>query len=117
MRGMMTDDDRPMTVLAPAHPIVFGGSAEALRRDLDASFASGHCQVAVNLAAVPYIDSEGVRALVHGHNLAAARGGSFILVAPSPRVRQLLWTTHLNTVLEIHDSFDVIAPKPVDGSR
>jgi anti-anti-sigma factor len=107
----MIADDRPTAVVAPAHPIVFGASADAFRRDVQACFDAGHIHVAVNLAAVPYMDSEGVRGLVHAHNTAAERHGSFTLVAPSPRVRQLLATTHLNTVLHIHDSLDILTPK------
>lgn len=101
---------RPTAVVAPAHPIVFGASADAFRREVQACFDAGHRHVAVNLAAVPYIDSEGVRALVHAHNLARDKQGSFTLVAPSPRVRQLLETTHLDTVFEIHQSLDILNP-------
>lgn len=104
----------PTAVLAPAHPIVFGPSADAFMREVQACFDAGHVNVAVNLAAVPYIDSEGVRALLHGHALAERRHGVFLLVAPSPRIRQLLGTTHLNTVLQIHQSLDILDPAQQD---
>lgn len=111
---MSAPPERPTVVIAPARPIVFGASAEGFRNEVQASFDAGHRHVAVNLAAVPYMDSEGVRALVQAHNTAAARGGSLTVVMPSPRVRQLLETTHLDTVLTIHDSFDIIKPAARD---
>jgi anti-anti-sigma factor len=100
----------PTAVVAPAHPLVFGTSTDAFRREVQACFDAGHEHIAANLAAVPYMDSEGVRALVHAHNLARERHGSFTIVAPSPRVRQLLETTHLDTVFQIHHSLDILDP-------
>ena len=51
-------------VLAPHEPLVAGGAAEALERQIQQLFRSGHHQLVVDLSGVPGIDSAGIRALV-----------------------------------------------------
>ncbi len=99
-------------VIAPAKAIMEGRGAEEFEREIKALFDKGHREVIVNLIAVPYMDSGGLRGLVRGHTTARKVGGHFRVVAPSPRVRALLATTRLDQALDISDSFEALRARP-----
>ena len=63
--------------------------------------ALGHHDLALNLAAVDSIDSEGVGQLASLLLRIGRRGGRLVLVAPSAAVKRILAVTRLDTVFEV----------------
>src|SRR4051812_41006476 len=103
----MADRASPRQVLvAPQEPLVAGGSAEAYERRVHDLFRGGCRYLIADLRAVSGIDSAGVRALVRSHTTAQRVGGVFILVAPQPRVREVLEVSRLDSVFQIRESLD-----------
>jgi hypothetical protein len=64
------------------------------------------------MRAVPILDSAGVRALVRGHTSAERLGRQFSLVAPNPKVREILRLAHLDQVFTIWDSVNIARARP-----
>jgi anti-anti-sigma factor len=69
---------------------------DAVRRQLDA----GRRHLVLDLARVPYVDSCGMGMMVQAHVSAHRQGGWVKLMNLTQRVRQLLVTTRLLSVLE-----------------
>ncbi len=61
-------------------------------------------KVAVHLAAVTYIDSSGIAALVEGFQSARSRGQTFILLETSSAVQAVLKLARLDKVFALRDS-------------
>ena len=95
---------RRQVLVTPQEPLVAGGPAESYERRVKDLFRSGCRRVIVDLRAVEDIDSAGVRALVRSHTTAQRLGAAFTLVAPPPRVRDVLQLSRLGSVLQIRDS-------------
>jgi anti-anti-sigma factor len=57
---------------------------------------AGRPAVQVDLAAVEWLDSSGLAALLRLHRLVADAGGGVRVVEPSPAVRRMLETTQLD---------------------
>lgn len=60
---------------------------------------AGHRRLAISLAAVPYIDSVGLGAIVRAYTSTRRRGGDLKLIEVHGRNRHLLEITKLLTVL------------------
>lgn len=99
---------RRQVVMAPQEMLVVGGPAEEYERLVQDLFRSGCRHLIADLRAVTGIDSAGVRALVRSHTSAQRLGGTFTLVAPQPRVRQVLQLSHLESVFDIRESIDQV---------
>jgi anti-anti-sigma factor len=93
-------------VLSPQEPLVAGGPAEEYERRVQELLASGHHHLIIDLGGVADMDTVGMRALVRGHTSAQRLGGTFRLAGPSPKVRNLLQESRLDSVFEIYDSLD-----------
>jgi anti-anti-sigma factor len=103
--------DRPSrrhVLVAPQEKLVVGGPAEEYERLVQDLFRSGCRHLIADLRAVTGIDSAGVRTLVRSHTSAQRLGGTFTLVAPQPRVRQVLQLAHLESVFDIRESLDQV---------
>lgn len=101
--------DRPsrrQVLVAPPELLVAGGPAEDYERLVHDLFRSGSRHMIADLRAVSAIDSTGVRALVRSHTTGQRLGGTFTLVAPSPRVREVLQLSHLESVFDIRESLE-----------
>jgi anti-sigma B factor antagonist len=61
--------------------------------------SSSRVRVHVRMAGVTFIDSSGLGALLRAHRVARARGITFVIQAPSERVRSLLAMTALDATL------------------
>ena len=64
----------------------------------------GQKHVLVDLAAVPYVDTTGLRDIVEAYIASRRQGGSLKLLNLTPRVRHLLVITRLLTVIEAFES-------------
>ena len=90
-------------VLCPLEPLVAGGFAEALERNLCQLFRSGYRRLVVDLSKVPAIDSAGVGALVRAHTTAARMNSTLQLAGIGPDVMRVLALTNLVDVFDISE--------------
>ncbi|NJD05931.1 MAG: STAS domain-containing protein [Methylococcaceae bacterium] len=67
---------------------------------------NGQHLLIVDLAAVRFIDSSGLGALLSGYKNANLRQGSLILTGLQPRVHSMFELTRLHRVFEIYSSLD-----------
>jgi anti-sigma B factor antagonist len=74
-----------------------------------AAVATREPQIIVDLAALEFIDSSGVAALVRGRNLARRAGGELLLAAPQQQVLRVLTLTRLIDVFPLHATVDEAA--------
>ncbi len=79
-------------------------SAETFRQMVTHMLGEGVAQFLVDLGGLDYIDSTGLGSLLHLYREAKARGGTLRLYNPTPAVRDIFDVTHLNKVLEVHES-------------
>jgi anti-anti-sigma factor len=84
-------------------PLRIGEGEQKFREQVKDLMASGEKNLAVNLAAVPMLDSTGIGALVRTHKLLKEAGGIFTLFAPTRMVRQTLKMVRLDRVLGLYD--------------
>src|SRR5690349_20868561 len=97
-----TSGDR--LILSPQEALVAGGPAEDFEQRVQGLFKRGLRTIVADLRTVPHIDSAGIRALVRGHTTAQRLGGTFRLVGPNARVREVLHLSGLDNVLGIFES-------------
>jgi anti-sigma B factor antagonist len=104
MKQCSTEQQGDWAVVKLGGEVDLSWSQQARREVLDALGKSK--QVAVNLAAVSYIDSSGIAALVEGFQNARGKGQTFVLVAVSPPVLAVLKLARLDKVFAIRDRLD-----------
>ena len=80
-----------------------GDAEQKLRNQLQGLMSGEDNDIAINLAAVPMVDSSGISVFVRMHKLLKRSGGRFALIAPSPVVRQTLKMEGLENVLAIYE--------------
>ena len=71
-----------------------------LREKVVELVSAGHRQLVVNLGEITQVDTSGLTALVSAHLAAVRRGAHLSLANSTPRIRELLRVTRLNTLLE-----------------
>ena len=104
MRQCSTEQQGDWAVVKLGGEVDLSWSQQARRAVLE---ALGQAQkVAVNLAAVTYIDSSGIAALVEGFQNARGKGQTFVLVAVSEPVLAVLRLARLDKVFAIRASLD-----------
>lgn len=104
MKQCSTEQQGDWAVVKLGGEVDLSWSQQARRAVLD---ALGKAQkVAVNLAAVTYIDSSGIAALVEGFQNARGKGQTFVLVAVSEPVLAVLKLARLDKVFAIRASLD-----------
>jgi len=64
----------------------------------------GHRQIVLNLHHVAYIDSVGIGEIVRTFLHLGHRGGSMAVCSVSPRTREVLLATRLDTVIRMFDT-------------
>jgi|SRR5690348_3441195 anti-anti-sigma factor len=80
---------------------VTGADMTYLRSKADEIKKGGCGKVLADFTNVPYIDSTGIAFVVGLYTSLTNAGGRFVLAAPSPRVREVLELTRLNTIIPI----------------
>jgi anti-sigma B factor antagonist len=83
--------------------ITAGAEATIFRERVDALKSSGKPNVVLNMAAVDYVDSTGLGALVMLSTRLGNAGGSMKLLNVNRRNIELLVMTKLSTIFEIFD--------------
>ncbi len=84
-------------------PLRMGEAVDAFRTAIDEAIAAGNCQLVVNLAEVPMVDSSGVGLLVKAMASAKQRGGALKLVNPSKFAVQVLRLVGILNLFEVFD--------------
>ncbi len=102
MKQCNSEIDGEFHVVKLAGEVDMSWSQEVRAAVLDALKRSN--KVAVNLAAVTYIDSSGIAALVEGFQNARGRGQTFYLLETSPAVQAVLKLARLDKVFTLRDS-------------
>ncbi len=79
-------------------------SAETFRQMVTRMLGEGVAQFFVDLGGLDYVDSTGLGSLLHLYREAKARGGTLRLYNPTPAVQDIFNVTHLDKVLEFHET-------------
>ena len=92
-----------VVILALRGRLTMGDEVEAFRERVRTTFEAGHRWVAIDGAALDYIDSSGLGMLVYCHSKMAHDGGALHLFHLNERNLQLMIITKLTTVFELFD--------------
>ena len=68
--------------------------------------ASPRERIIVDMAAVSFLSSIGIRALLMNAKAVERRGGRLVLLDPDPNVRTVLETASINELIPVCDSLD-----------
>lgn len=90
-----------MTILDLRGALMVGDSELEFRQKIKELLDSGACNLAINLAGVPEMDSWGLGALVRHCTHVRKAGGRCIFFGAVPRVLHLLKTANLDSVLDL----------------
>lgn len=97
--------------------ILGGPESDPLRDELDRLLEAGETKLLVNLTEVPWLNSAGLGILLSAYSRMKERGGIVRFYGVGERVRGILRTTKLLTVLEVLDDEESgIHGFAVDGS-
>ena len=92
-----------VSILDLKGPLRIGEAEQKFREQVKSLIDSGEKIVAVNLAAVPMVDSSGIGAFVRSHKLLKEAGGKFTLYAPTKLVRQTLKMVRLDHFFGLYE--------------
>lgn len=95
--------DGDLTILWLAGKILGGHESDELRRELDRILERGDRRLLVDLRDVPWMNSAGLGILLSAYSRMKETGGTIRFSGAGERVRGILKTTKLLTVLEVHD--------------
>jgi len=90
-----------LTVLRLAGKILGGPESDVLRVELDRLLARGPARILVDLGGVPWMNSAGLGILLSAYSRARDQGGQVAFCGVGERVRGILRTTKLLTVLDL----------------
>src|SRR2546423_3754932 len=88
-----------VTVLRPAGPLT-APEIKDFRATADRAISSNLGRIVLDMAAIPYLDSEGLEALVDLTEELAQSGQSLKLCAPNKTIREVLSLTDLAPLFE-----------------
>ncbi|MFJ3222487.1 STAS domain-containing protein [Streptomyces sp. NPDC086783] len=77
-----------------------------LRRHLSDQVSRGRYHLLLDLAAVSFMDSSGINALLQAREQTRSVGGSVRLISPTPTVRRILDLTGVNMAVPSSESVD-----------
>lgn len=83
---------------------IVGGESIYLKDKVKDVLNMGMRNILVDLTKVPYVDSTGIGFLVSSHTGVSTQGGSFKLLKPSLRVREVLKITRLDKIFEVFEN-------------
>lgn len=92
-----------ISYIEPEIPIANEGVQE-LKKIAEECFKENEFKIAINLHSVPYIDSEGLEALLDILSEVRRRGGSVKIFDPNPVCNDIFIATRFNTLFEIYSS-------------
>jgi anti-anti-sigma factor len=68
--------------------------------------AAPRMAIVVDMSAVPFMSSIGIRALVMNAKAVARRGGRMVLLQPEPNVRNVLSSAAIDRLIPVCDTLD-----------
>jgi anti-sigma B factor antagonist len=80
--------------------ILLGDGDVEIKQAVDEHLAQGRKKIILNLAKVPYIDSAGLGEIIRCYTAIRKSGGDLKLLAPNPRLVDLLGVTKLVNVFD-----------------
>ena len=92
-----------VNILDVKGPLRIGEGEAKFREQVKSLMNSGEINLAVNLAAVPMVDSSGIGTFVRTHKLLKEAGGRLTLFAPTKMVRQTLKMVGLDRFFGLYD--------------
>lgn len=92
-----------VTVLALSGKVLGGPESDVLRAELDRVVSSGARFLLVDLSGVPWMNSAGLGILLAAYSRLREQGGILRFSGVGERVRGILRTTKLLTVLDVVD--------------
>ncbi len=109
-----------VTVLALSGKVLGGPESDCLRSELERILAAGDRRLLVDLSRVPWMNSAGLGILLAAYSRLRDQGGVLRFSGVGERVRGILRTTKLLTVLDVVDDESTgirsFAEKPAGGS-
>jgi anti-sigma B factor antagonist len=93
-----------VTILDLKGKMTLGEGDELLKDRINSMLAAGRKKLLINLAGVPYIDSEGLGEVVRTYTTVSRQGGSHKLHNLTKRIEDLLSITKLLTVFDTYES-------------
>ena len=93
-----------VTILRPMGERLDADNADILKAKIKELFEDGSKTLLVDLAAVRFIDSSGLGALVSGFKSAMSHKGQLVLCGLQEQVRSMFDLTRLNRVFDIYAS-------------
>ena len=90
-----------VTILDLSGKILGGSESDGLRIEMDQILHGEGRKILVNLNQVPWMNSAGLGILLSGYSRLRENGGAMAFYGVQERVREILETTKLVTVLEI----------------
>ncbi|MXY17311.1 MAG: STAS domain-containing protein [Acidobacteria bacterium] len=103
----MEIEQRPsgdVMILDLSGKLTIGSGDELLKDKINSLIQQGHRNLLLNLAAVPYVDSAGLGAIVSSYTTVSREGGSLKLLGLTSRIEDLLAITKLLTVFDTYES-------------
>lgn len=94
---------RSTTTVPVSPPEEFEIAVESV---IKAEIMAGPCRCVVDLAHCPWLNSQGIGALIAWYQLVARANGRLVLARPSERVRNVLAVTRLDQVFTIFEDFE-----------
>ncbi len=73
-----------------------------LKSFLNTALEKGDVNIAINLSKVTYLDSGALNVLIYGHNAAAKKGGTLVLIEPNEYVNDVLSVAGLDQMVKIY---------------
>ncbi len=92
-----------VSIVDLAGKITLGAESNALGNLLRDLRSQGHVKILLNMRDVSYVDSSGMGEMVSGLTEASHKGGSLKLLGLTPRVKDLLRITKLQTIFDVHE--------------
>jgi anti-sigma B factor antagonist len=77
-------------------------SAGTIRRAADDAFTAGALELWLDLTAVEFMDSSGLRVLIDTRQSASANGRRLLVICPQGPVRRVIEISGVEAALEIH---------------
>jgi anti-sigma B factor antagonist len=103
---LKTSEDGDITILTVVGDLVIGEPETTFKKTVTRLLEEGRVNLLVDMAAVGFLDSSGLGALVRALTLAQKEGGQAKLVHAGPQVLKLLQMTKLDSVFEIHEDLE-----------
>jgi len=101
--GVSIRREGDLTVVRLSGKVLGGHESDELRRELDRVFERGDRRLLVDLSGVPWLNSAGLGILLSAYSRMTEAGGTVRFSGAAERVRRILRTTKLLTVLQVHD--------------